>query len=139
MAYFWGALLALGTGALATLTGLDRSRAFYPTVLIVVASYYGLFAVMAGAAGALWPEIGAFALFTLVAIVGFRSSLRIVAAGLLGHGVFDLLHSHVIANAGVPPWWPAFCLAFDGILAFYMAVRLWNDPRLARNRRGRPA
>ena len=132
MAYFWGALLALGTGALATLTGLDRSRAFYPTVLIVVASYYGLFAVMAGAAGALWPEIGAFALFTLVAIVGFRSNLRIVAAGLLGHVAFDLVHPHFIANAGVPVWWPAFCLAIDGTLALYVAVRLWRDPGLAK-------
>ena len=127
MAYFWGMALGLGIGALATLTGLDRSRSFYPTVLIVVASYYGLFAVMAGATAALWPEVAAFLLFTLAAIIGFRSSLWIVAAGLLGHVVFDLLHPHVIANAGVPQWWPAFCLTIDGTLAIYLAVRLWRD------------
>lgn len=33
----------LGRGGLAAVTGLDRDRAFYPTVLIVVASYYDLF------------------------------------------------------------------------------------------------
>ena len=134
MAYLWGALLAIGTGALATLTGMDRSRAFYPTVLIVVASYYGLFAVMASATAALWPEINAFALFTLAAIVGFRSNLWIVVAGLVGHGIFDLLHPHVIANEGVPAWWPAFCLAYDGALGLYMAVRLWRDPHMGGTR-----
>ena len=129
MGYCWGALLGVGIGALATLTGLDRSRSFYPTVLIVVASYYGLFAVMAGSTASLGPEIAAFALFTLVAIIGFRSSLWIVAAGLLGHVAFDLIHHHLIANAGVPAWWPAFCLAIDGTLALYLAVRLWRDPQ----------
>ena len=133
MAYFWGALLGLGIGALATMTRLDRGRSFYPTVLIVVASYYGLFAVMAGSTGALWPEIAAFALFTLVAIIGFKSSLWIVVAGLLGHGAFDQIHHHLIANAGVPAWWPAFCLAIDGTLALYMAVLLWRDPDLSRS------
>jgi hypothetical protein len=48
MAYLVGGLLALTVGALATLVHLDRDRAFYPTVLIVVASYYALFAVMTG-------------------------------------------------------------------------------------------
>ena len=133
MPYFWGVLLGLAAGALATLAGLERDRAFYPTVLIVVASYYGLFAVMGGSVVALGPEIAAFAFFTLLAITGFRSDLWIVVAGLLGHGVFDLLHPHFIANAGVPAWWPAFCSVIDCTLAAYLAVRLWRDPRLRRS------
>jgi hypothetical protein len=32
---------------------------------------------------------------------------------LAGHGVFDVLHGEVLENAGVPVWWPAFCLAYD--------------------------
>jgi hypothetical protein len=31
---------------LATVVGFDRERAFYPTVMIVIASYYVLFAAM---------------------------------------------------------------------------------------------
>ena len=31
---------------LATIVKFDRERAFYPAVMIVIASYYGLFAVM---------------------------------------------------------------------------------------------
>jgi hypothetical protein len=37
--YLTGTLLALMVSGLATLTGLDRDRAFYPTVLVVIASY----------------------------------------------------------------------------------------------------
>jgi hypothetical protein len=39
-----GALLAFAVGLFATGIGLDRDRAFYPAVTIVVASYYALFA-----------------------------------------------------------------------------------------------
>jgi hypothetical protein len=43
----------------------------------------------------------------------FKSSAWIVVVALAGHGVFDALHGHVIENAGVPAWWPAWCLAYD--------------------------
>ena len=42
MALLVGALLAFAVGLLATVIGLDRDRAFYPTVTIVIASYYAL-------------------------------------------------------------------------------------------------
>jgi hypothetical protein len=34
-------VLALGISFLATVVGLDRDRAFYPTLMSVIASYYG--------------------------------------------------------------------------------------------------
>jgi hypothetical protein len=46
MAYWIGAVLAMAAGMSATFIGLDTDRAFYPTVLIVIASYYDLFAFM---------------------------------------------------------------------------------------------
>ena len=125
-----GALLALGVGGLSTLVGFDRDRAFYPVVLVVIASYYGLFAVMAGG-GALWPEAIGLAAFTAVAVIGFRTSLWLVAAALRAHGVFDLVHPHMIDNPGVPRWWPAFCLAFDAAAAGYLAVRLLQERQRA--------
>src|SRR5207249_12220850 len=48
MPYVIGAGLALSVGMLATFVGLDRDRAFYPTLTIVIASYYVLFAVIGG-------------------------------------------------------------------------------------------
>ena len=42
MAYLVGVVLAAVVCGFATIAGLDRDRAFYPTVTIVIASYYGL-------------------------------------------------------------------------------------------------
>jgi len=39
MAYVIGLVLALAVSAYASALGLDRDRAFYPTVLIVIALY----------------------------------------------------------------------------------------------------
>jgi hypothetical protein len=46
MEYLVGVILTLAVAAFAFVVGFDRERAFYPTVLIVIASYYALFAVM---------------------------------------------------------------------------------------------
>ena len=43
--YVVGIALSIGVALFARLVRLDRDRAFYPTVTIVIASYYGLFAV----------------------------------------------------------------------------------------------
>ena len=40
--------LAVLVAIMARITGLDRDRAFYPVALIVIASYYILFAVIGG-------------------------------------------------------------------------------------------
>jgi hypothetical protein len=93
--------------------GFDRDRAFYPTVLIVIALYYVLFAAMSESAQTVLLESVVMVGFSIAAVVGFKSSAWMVVGGLAGHGVFDALHSYVLENSGVPMWWPAFCLAFD--------------------------
>lgn len=108
-----GLTLAVGVTLLGRLVGLDRDRAFYPTILIVIAILYDLFAVMGGSMNALLVEslVGFF--FAASAVLGFKRSLWIVAAGLAGHGVYDLFHGHLISNPGVPRFWPAFCGSYD--------------------------
>jgi hypothetical protein len=121
MVFLVGAGLALLVGLSATFAGLDRDRAFYPLVTIVIASYYGLFAVMGGGVRVLALESIAILAFAAAAIAGFRQSLWLVVAALAAHGVFDLVHDRLISNPGVPRWWPAFCLAYDLIAAAYLA------------------
>ena len=101
--------------------GLDRDRAFYPVVTIVIASYYALFAVMGASTHALVLESLVGLVFLAVAATGFRWSLWIVVVALTAHGAFDLTHGTFIANAGVPVWWPQFCLTFDLTAAAYLA------------------
>lgn len=119
-----GAALAAGIWASASLVGFSRERGFYPLVVIVTASYYVLFAVLGGSAPALWSEIGVMLVFVAAAIGGYKTSDWIAVAALAGHALFDAIHGGVIADAGVPPWWPAFCLSFDVVLAAIVAWRL---------------
>ena len=121
-----GALLAFLVGMFATVTGLDRDRAFYPTVTIVIASLYALFAVIGASTRALVLESLVGAVFIAVAVSGFRSSLWLVVAALGAHGVFDLGHGRLLSNPGVPSWWPEFCLTYDVVAAGYLAWLLWS-------------
>ena len=121
MAFLIGAVLAFSVGLLMTFIGLDRDRAFYPTVMIVIASYYALFAVMGASTQVLMLESIAIVAFLGASIAGFKRSLWIVVAALAAHGVFDLVHGHLIDNPGVPAWWPSFCLAYDVVAAAYLA------------------
>jgi hypothetical protein len=116
-----GALLAFAVGLFATGVGLDRDRAFYPAVTIVVASYYALFAVMGASTHALVLELLVCAVFIALAAAGFKRSLWVVVVALAAHGVFDLAHAAVISNPGVPDWWPGFCLTYDVTAAAYLA------------------
>jgi hypothetical protein len=113
MEFIVGVTLALFVCAGASLLGMDRDRVFYPTVLIVVASYYVLFAVMDGSDKVLLSEIAIAAVFTVIAVVGFKRNLWLVAAALAGHGILDFFHHALVQNAGVPRAWPGFCMAFD--------------------------
>jgi len=124
MALLVGALLAFAVGLLGTYTGLERDRGFYPVVTIVVASYYALFAVTGGSDHALGVEMAVIAVFLAASIVGFKYSLWLVVAALAAHGVFDAVHGRLIANPGVPAWWPPFCLAYDVVAAGYLAYLL---------------
>jgi hypothetical protein len=101
MPYLTGIVLALTVSSLATFVGLDRDRAFYPTVLVVVASYYVLFAVMRGSGTALVVETVTMTGFLLVAVIGFKKSLCLVVVALAAHGVFDSFHGRIVANPGV--------------------------------------
>ena len=113
MPYVVGIVLSAGVAVFARYVGFDRDRAFYPTVMIVIALYYVLFAAMSGSVQTVLLESVVMSLFAIAAVVGFKSSAWIVVAALAGHGVFDALHGHVLENSGVPVWWPAFCLAYD--------------------------
>lgn len=131
MAYLIGVFLALGVALFATRVGLDRDRAFYSTVTIVVASYYVLFAVMGGSGHALVLELIVMAAFVAAAVLGFRKSEWILVAALAGHGVFDALRGNAIENAGVPAWWPAFCGTYDVVAAVCLASIIVQRSRAA--------
>ena len=135
MEYLVGLILALVVVVFSAFVGLDRERSFYATTLIVVASYYILFAVMGGSRHALIIEILAASVFCVFAALGFRGSLWLLAVGLVGHGVFDFLRRGLIENPGVPRWWPGFCCAFDVIFGGWLVVRLLQKMNFSNERK----
>lgn len=120
-----GAVIALSTTAI----GFARDRSFYPTVLIVVASYYGLFAIMGGSLRTLAIEAIPMVAFFGLAVAGFKRSGWFVAVGLFGHTIFDIFHSHVVENPGMPLWWPGFCLSIDFTLGAFLSYYLLRSGR----------
>ncbi len=129
MEHVIGVTLALAIGGFASAVGLDRGRAFYPVVMIVIASYYCLFAVIGGSGVALGLDGAVAALFVAAAVIGFRTSLWLVVAALAAHGAMDLVHHHLISNPGVPAWWPGFCFGYDLVAAAYLALLIVSAPR----------
>ena len=134
MPYAVGIGLALAVCLFATRLGFDRDRAFYPTVTIVIASYYALFAVLGESTRALGIESAVIVLFLIVSVLGFHLNLWFVVGALLGHGLLDFFHARLIANPGVPVWWPPFCLAYDATAGGYLAVLLSRSTVAARKR-----
>ncbi len=122
MEYTIGIVGAVVVGLFASVIGFDKERSFYPVVLIVIAALYLLFAVMAKSTSSLVAEAIPALAFVAVAALGFRKTPWLVVAGLALHGVFDFFHHAVIANPGVPIWWPGWCLAYDVVAAAYLAT-----------------
>jgi hypothetical protein len=146
--YAVGVALSIGVALFARRVEFDRDRAFYPTVLIVIASYYVLFAAMTGSMQTLILESVLMTVFVIAAVAGFKGSPWIIVGALVAHGLQDAVHTHIITNAGVPAWWPAWCLAYDvgaaGALGWLLVPakgsRSWDSPHEGhRPRDGRTA
>ncbi len=90
-------------------------------MMVVIASYYVLFAIMSGSTQAVSAKAGVFFVFALVSVIGFRSNMWPVAGALAGHGLFDFIHPLFKSNLGVPLRWPMFCLTYDVVARLYLA------------------
>jgi hypothetical protein len=131
MEYIVAVVLGLIVAGFAATSGFDRDRSFYPTVLIVVASYYSLFATM-GASGdsTVAIETAAGMVFAVLAFLAFKRSMWLAALGIAGHGFFDFfVHPSLVTNPGMPIWWPGFCGTIDILLGAWVAIRLWKSPQ----------
>jgi hypothetical protein len=132
LAFAVGVVLAFSIGVFASLVRLDRERAFYPTVMMVIALLYLLFAAIGESTRALALESIPMAFFVAAAVLGFKRSLWFVVGALIGHGLFDAVHGRFIINPGVPTWWPAFCSAYDIVAGLYLAWLLKSNRLPAR-------
>ena len=122
-------LLGIAVAALARFTRFDEDRSFYCTVLIIIASYYVLFAVVGGSGQALIWEVMIAVVFSTVAILGAIFLPTLAGASIMAHGLFDFVHDVIINSSGVPIWWPTFCGSIELGMGVIILTRSRDTPR----------
>jgi len=122
---------AVGVLTIALARFIRGERWLYSLGLLALPGLYAFFALRAGeqAVGVKEMVYGIpFVVAGLVfASVSVRRSAVVVGAFWLLHGMYDLVHSRLITNAGVPGWYPVFCFVVDAVVGAYL---LWLSRRV---------
>ncbi len=127
------ALVGASVGVLTIVVArlIRGERWLYSLGLLVLPGLYASFALQAGeqAVGVREMIYGVpFVVAGLVfAFVSVRRSAVLVGIFWLLHGLYDLVHSQLITNAGVPVWYPVFCFVVDAVIGSYL---LWLSRRV---------
>jgi hypothetical protein len=127
------ALIGVAVGVLTIVTArrIRGQHWVYSVGLLTLPSLYAFFALRAGEPAVSVKEmiygipfLAAGLLFTFVNV---RQSATVVGALWLLHGVYDLMHSRLFTNPGVPGWYPIWCFAVDVVIGAYL---LWLSRRV---------
>ena len=127
------ALIGTAVGVLTIVAArfIRGERWLYALGLLTLPALYACFAVRVGepAVGVKEMIYGApYVIAGLVfAFVSVRRSAVVVGALWLLHGLYDLVHSRLITNTGVPDGYPAFCFVVDAVVGSYL---LWLSRRV---------
>ena len=122
VALILGLLIAFIAIAMAKDVGLPP-RAF-ALGMVVLPAIYMLFALMVGDMGAMALEFAYGLPYFVLGVIcfkrGFKGSGLLVVALWAVHAAYDVFHHVLVANAGVPFWYPALCLGFDIMMVVYL-------------------
>ena len=127
------ALIGAAVGVLTIVTArfIRGERWLYSLGLLTLPSLYAFFALRAGEQAVGIKEMIYGAPYVVAglafAFVSVRRSAVVVGVFWLLHGVYDLVHSQLITNIGVPGWYPAFCFVVDAVIGAYL---LWLSRRV---------
>jgi hypothetical protein len=121
--------LLLGVAACAAFIVLARrlkpetELRLYALSLVIAALVYVGFTLRGATLRWLAIELAGLIVFTLLAWLGLKASALILAFAWAAHAAWDLLLHKLLDVAFVPDWYPLACLAFDLVLAGYIAAR----------------
>jgi hypothetical protein len=127
------ALLGVAVGVLTIVSAriIRGQRWLYSLGLLILPSLYAFFALQAGEQAVAVKEmiygIPFVAAGLVFAIVSVRQSAVVVGAFWILHGLYDLTHSRLITNTGVPGWYPVWCFSVDVVIGAYL---LWLSRRV---------
>jgi hypothetical protein len=119
-----GAVSAFAFVIIARRSGTNGEKEIYAAGLFIAALIYVGFATIGGASFG-WSviELAGLVVFTLLAVLGLKLSIWLLAAGWALHCLWDALLHLTRHAAFVPDWYPVICLGFDLILAAYIVAR----------------
>lgn len=125
--------LLLAFIAIAMAKDLKLPLRAFALALAALPAFYMMFALLVGDLAALGLELLYGLPFIGIGILcyrrGFKASGFLVAALWALHAAYDVYHPMLVANAGVPGWYPVLCLGFDILIVSYLigqVVRLPN-------------
>lgn len=127
------ALIGVAVGVLTIVSAriIRGQRWLYAIGLLTLPSLYASFALRAGELAVGIKEmlygIPFVAAGLVFAFVSIRQSAVVVGAFWILHGVYDLMHSRLITNPGVPGWYPVWCFSVDVVIGSYL---LWLSRRV---------
>lgn len=127
------ALIGVAVGVLTIVSArmIRGQHWMYSIGLLTLPSLYAFFALQAGE-----PAVGVREMIygipyvvagLIFALVRMRQSAIVVAVFWILHGLYDLIHSQLITNSGVPAWYPVFCFSVDMVIGSYL---LWLSRRI---------
>lgn len=117
-----GVVLALLTLGVAVLLPPEPRAILFAVILGAGAAVYVGFALVDGRRRAVRVEATAAVAFIAVAVLGAWLSRPLLAAGYVGHGVWDLTHHPRGIRTHVPREWPPLCLAYDLVVAAFLVT-----------------
>ncbi|RYE38026.1 MAG: hypothetical protein EOP48_27735 [Sphingobacteriales bacterium] len=117
---FWGIVAALPLFLLVPLfKRYFSAKLLAATILVAIAFIYVGFALKENLVGDIIIEVTAALVFYFIAIIGYSKHPKLIAVGILLHGLWDLTH-HIISGLNAnPDYWPIFCLTIDVIWSIY--------------------
>jgi hypothetical protein len=124
--------IALGVLTIVLARSIRGQHWVYSIGLLTLPSLYASFALQAGEQAVSVKEMIygiPFVVAGLVfAFVSVRYSAIVVGALWILHALYDLAHSQIFTNPGVPVWYPVFCFSVDIVVGAYV---LWLSRRIS--------
>ncbi len=116
---FWGFATALPLFALMPLLKkIIPAKLIAATILVAIGFIYVGFALKENSMSDIVLEIIAALVFYFIAVIGFVKNPKLIAFGILQHGVWDFIH-HLTDATVNPAYWPVYCLTIDVIWSIY--------------------
>ena len=113
--------VGIAGGAIASLVArspfIRDAVAYHAVWLAVIGAIYLGFAFADGRPSIVVLESVVATGFLVVAFLGLWQAPAFIAAGLVLHGFWDLVHQPRGITTRLPRWYPPFCAAFDFVFA----------------------